>query len=80
MGSPFTQRLARITLFALAHALALVALVWLSLWLGRVSPAQAAGVVTDCSGQGLANAMNSGSGSITFNCGGIHASATITIL
>src|SRR5438093_8415430 len=46
----------------------------------RISPVHAAGEVTDCTSQtGLANAMNSGSGMITFNCGGTRASATINI-
>jgi hypothetical protein len=33
------------------------------------TPARAAGVVTECTEIGLANAMNAGSGLITFDCG-----------
>src|SRR2546428_1778165 len=73
MRNPFMYRLVHITLLALT----LVAFVWLVL--ARALPTQAAGVVTNCSRQGLADAMNSGSGSITFNCGGTPAPATITI-
>ena len=39
---------------------------------------QAAGVVTNCTGTGLANAMNSGSGLITFNCGAVPVVITVT--
>ncbi len=39
---------------------------------------QAAGVVTDCTGAGLANAMNSGSGPITFSCGPAPVVITVT--
>lgn len=38
----------------------------------------AAGVVTDCTGTGLANAMNSGSGLITFDCGPAPVVLTVT--
>ena len=45
-----------------------------------VAPAavQAAGVVTNCTGTGLANAMNSGSGLITFSCGPAPVVITVT--
>ncbi len=67
------RRVMRISTFALALGLTL-------LWLLRTAPTQAAGMVTDCtSQQGLDNAMNSGSGLITFNCGGTNAPATILI-
>ena len=39
---------------------------------------QAAGVVTNCTGTGLANAMNSGSGLITFSCGPMPVVITVT--
>ena len=39
---------------------------------------QAAGVVTNCTGQGLAGAMNSGSGLITFACGAAPVAITVT--
>ncbi len=39
---------------------------------------QAAGVVTDCTGTGLADAMNSGSGLITFSCGPAPVVITVT--
>ena len=39
---------------------------------------QAAGVVTNCTGIGLANAMNSGSGLITFSCGSAPVVITVT--
>jgi hypothetical protein len=38
----------------------------------------AAGVVTNCTGQGLADAMNAGSGLITFDCGPAPVVITIT--
>lgn len=38
----------------------------------------AAGVVTNCTGTGLANAMNAGSGSITFDCGPAPVVITVT--
>src|SRR2546423_15043909 len=56
-------------------ALALIALLWLML--AQVRPSQAAGVVgPPCNMFTLGAAMNSGSGEITFNCGG---PATIVI-
>lgn len=76
METSCAQRLIRITLAAFT----LVALVWLAL--ARTQPAQAGptdAVVTDCSFTGLANALNSGNGRITFNCNGSHAPATISV-
>ncbi|MBI5879654.1 MAG: hypothetical protein HZB53_18545 [Chloroflexi bacterium] len=54
----------------------LVGLVYLLL--AHTHPVQAAGVVTNCTGTGLANAMNSGSGLITFNCGPSPVVITVT--
>lgn len=58
-------------LFAAAIALAIALLL-----LVLPPPAHAAGVVTNCTFQGLADAMNSGNRLITFSCGG---PATITL-
>jgi predicted outer membrane repeat protein len=50
---------------------ALVGLLFAALWLmlAPARPARAAGIVTNCTGQGLADAMNGGSGFISFDCG-----------
>jgi hypothetical protein len=62
MGTLFTQRSVRVT----ALVCLLVGMVWLVL--ARAGTVQAAGVVSDCTQQGLADAMVS-SGLITFGCG-----------
>ena len=65
-----------LTLSALAIAPALL----LGLALGRAAPADAAGgtVITNCSESGVTTAMIT-PGLITFNCGGTHAPAAITL-
>lgn len=74
MSARLLTRPWRYILAVLTAALCLLVLVDQSLTLpsARAQPAQAAGdvVVTTCTPQGLADAMNSGSGMITFNCGG----------
>jgi hypothetical protein len=73
--------------YHLLHALErrwiiLLAFTITGLWLfaANSTPTQAAGVVTDCSSQtGLATAMGSGSGTISFNCNGTNNPATIVI-
>src|SRR6266508_2651814 len=70
MATPFAQRSIRISLFALA----IVVLLWLGL--AQAKPAQAATsyVVTNCTAQGLVDAMNTFNntlvqdGIISFNC------------
>jgi hypothetical protein len=63
----------RITLLALA----LVVTLWLLL--ARARPAQAAGVVTNCSNDAQLRAMLSTGGAVSFNCNGNNSPATIVI-
>src|SRR5437016_5305666 len=60
--------------------LALTLVMLLCMGLAHALPTYGAGEVTNCTAQGLFDAMSSGNGRITFNCGGTHAPATITIL
>src|SRR5438874_5310091 len=60
--------------------LALTLAMLLCMGLAHALPTYGAGEVTNCTAQGLFDAMSSGNGPITFNCGGTHAPATIMIL
>ena len=63
---------------ALGLLIALSPLLLLLLALSPAAPAQAGGAVTDCTEMGLHSAL-AGGGLITFNCGGVHAPATILL-
>jgi hypothetical protein len=69
--NPFTQRIIRGQVFALT----LIVVLWLIL--ARAAPAQAAGVVADCSSDTDLTNKLVGGGLVTFNCGGTHSAATI---
>src|SRR5262245_60464460 len=56
---------------------ALVVLLWLLL--DRAQPAQAAGVVTECSNDSQLRSMLSAGGDVSFNCNGNHSPATILV-
>lgn len=58
----------------------LIGMVMLLVLFAAVLPrAWAAGVVTDCSNDTQFSSLLSGGGTITFNCGGVGAAATITL-
>jgi len=58
--------------------LALSPLLLLLMLLSPAVPVQAGGVVTNCTEAGLDSALTGG-GAVTFNCGGVHATATILL-
>lgn len=51
----------------------------LGIFFGSLPPALAGGVITNCTDDAQFSLLLSGGGTLTFNCGGVGASATITL-
>lgn len=61
------------------HRIILGIAILLDMFFGFLPPALAGGVVTNCSNDTQLSSLLSSGGTITFNCGGVGASATITL-